>query len=83
MALDGVHQTRSQPKRCGGLGSMSWKYWVTIPIPLETQKASTIGLCKWPREQNGVGKVMRQISRKEDKSLFVSALYPNVGLREA
>ncbi|CAF1925953.1 unnamed protein product [Brassica napus] len=32
---------------------------------------------------NGVGKVMRQISRKEDKSLFVSALYPNVGLRKA
>ncbi|KAF8054850.1 hypothetical protein N665_1310s0006, partial [Sinapis alba] len=27
---------------------------------------------------NGVGKVMRQISRKEDKSLFVSALYPKV-----
>ncbi|KAF8086309.1 hypothetical protein N665_0629s0021 [Sinapis alba] len=32
---------------------------------------------------NGVGKVMRQISRKEDKSLFVGALYPKVGLREA
>ncbi|KAF8048066.1 hypothetical protein N665_2696s0001 [Sinapis alba] len=32
---------------------------------------------------NGVGKVMRQIIRKEDKSLFVSALYPKVGLREA
>ncbi|CAF2083368.1 BnaA06g10380D [Brassica napus] len=32
---------------------------------------------------NGVGKVMIQISRKEDKSLFVSALYPKVGLSEA